>query len=156
MTRFQVIEAKPHHCGQIIRIIRNEHKMAMAQIGVNDGHGKLRQMFQSSYMRVAWMIDGKLAAIGGVSGTAIGFSGQVWLAVAERAVRFPVEMVKESRRQLARIMEIKDHLVTTIAEDDKTSKRFAEFMGFQKSLCHRTPMGYGHVLVMECNKKGGL
>jgi hypothetical protein len=129
MTDFTVIVAKPWHCGQMIRLLRRGHKDVIAKIGV-DSHRELRSRFDHSSFRRAWMIDGKLAGLGGVTGSTISSQGYVWLALSNHALKFPLEIIREARRQLAIIMTTKRDLVTTILDGDDVSKRFAIFLGF--------------------------
>lgn len=82
MTTFATIEAKAWHCGQMARKLRRAHAHAAARIGT-DVHTSLTEMFQASPWRRAWLIDGKLAALGGVAGPMMADSGFVWLALAE-------------------------------------------------------------------------
>lgn len=111
------------------RMLRLEHHSAIASLGI-DSHRELAGRFASSSFRRAWLIDGKLAALGGVTGTALSAYGLLWLAVSHWSVHYPLAMVKEARRQLAEIMGVKRVLATTILENDETSKRFAIFLGF--------------------------
>lgn len=129
MTDFTVTEAKIWHCGAMARLLRVEHQRVVAKIGF-DSHKELRARFESSTFRRAWMIDGRLAALGGVTGTRLSPEGYVWLAFSDAATRHKVEMVKEARRQLAEIGETRHRLVTTILAGDDAAKRFAVFLGF--------------------------
>ncbi len=129
MPLFTLTEAKPYHCGQMIRLLRKSHKNALIALGV-DQHRQLRTCFDGSAMRKAWLIDGKLAGLGGVLGTQLSSAGYIWLAVSEQATKYPVTMVKTARAQLSEIMQTKRLLIATIFEDDKPSARFAEAMGF--------------------------
>lgn len=126
---FQIVEARAYHCGAMVRMLRAEHQRAIARLGVN-AHRELRQRFDSSSFRRAWLIDGKLAALGGVTGSQLSSEGYVWLALSGLATRYPLEVVRETRRQLAALMVVKRSLVTSIIASDETSKRFAIFMGF--------------------------
>lgn len=132
MASFTIIDAKPWHCGQMVRLLRHEHSRALSLLGA-DAHKELRAMFAASYFRRAWMIDGTLAALGGVAGTALSRDGFLWLALAERARRYPVAIVKEARAQLDRIMTLKRELGTTILGDDAAALRLAVFLGFHVS-----------------------
>ncbi len=127
--RFEIVEAKPYHCGQMARILRIEHQKAVAMIGI-DSHRELRGRFDDSTFRKAWLIDGKLAALGGVTGSRLTSIGYIWLAFSSTATKYPVEIVKESRRQLAAIMTVKRRIYTTILDGDTAAKRFAIFLGF--------------------------
>lgn len=129
MTDFTIIEGRLWHCGEMTRILRQEQREAVARIGV-DSHRELRARFDASSYRRAWLINGKLAALGGVTGSNISPIGYVWLALSKVATRFPVQVVKEGRRQLTEIGLAKHRLVTGILARDEASIRFAIFMGF--------------------------
>lgn len=171
MAKFQVVEAKPFHCGQMARLLRVEHRKAIALVGV-DAHRELRASFDDSYFRRAWLIDGKLAGLGGVRGTTLSPFGFVWLALSSEALKHPIEIVKEARWQMRFILETKKQLATTLIEGDEAAKRFAVFMGFgveedgpvdpaetrfgrrallrylDADIEHRAPFGAGHVLAV--------
>jgi hypothetical protein len=129
MPKFEVIEAKEFHCGQILRRLRIEHREAIERVGAN-AHHELRALFDSSYLRRAWLIDGKLAALGGVSGSIMSHYGFVWVALSSEAMKYPVALVREAKRQIEEIMATKSQLVTTIVGGDDGAKRFAIFLGF--------------------------
>jgi hypothetical protein len=76
MPKFEIVEAKAWHCGAMSRALRLEHQKAVAMIGLNS-HRELRGMFDESIFRKAWLIDGRLAAVGGVTGPALSSYGIV-------------------------------------------------------------------------------
>lgn len=129
MPEFSIIPARPWHCGQMVRLLRHEHRNAIARLGV-DSHRELRHRFETSAFRRAWLIDGRLAALGGVTGGTLCATGFLWLALSETARRYPVAIVKEARRQLAEIMLVKRELATTILDGDAAAQRLAIFLGF--------------------------
>jgi len=129
MTEFSIIEARPWHCGSICRRLRLDHQKAIAKFGINS-HMELRARFDASAFRRAWFIDGRLAALGGVTGSALSATGFVWLCLTEDAIKYPLATIKETKRQLAEIMVVKRTLVTAILDGDEISKKFAIFMGF--------------------------
>lgn len=129
MTEFRVVEAKPFHCGRMCRILRTEHHEALAMIGA-DIHRELRAAFDASCIRKAWLIDGELAALGGISGSALDAAGYVWLALSKKATHYPVALLKEAKRQLAEVMRTKRELATTIIPTDEAALRLAVFLGF--------------------------
>jgi hypothetical protein len=132
MADFSVIPAQPWHCGQMIRRLRHEHHRAVSSIGI-DSHRELRRLFDASSFRRAWLIAGRLAALGGVEGTLLSPFGFIWLALTEEATAYPVAIVKEARRQLESIMATKRELVTTLLPGDEAAKRLAIFLGFHIS-----------------------
>lgn len=129
-AEFLIVEAKAYHCGLMARKLRTEHLNAVLALGINP-HRELRHCFDVSSFRRAWLIDGKLAAIGGVTGPVASSHGYVWLAFTNEALRFRCEIVREATRQLDAITMVKRELMTSIIEADQTAKRFAEFLGFE-------------------------
>ena len=104
MGRFEIIPGRQFHCGQMVRRLRADQRDAMIAIGV-DLHHSLRSNFDTSAFTRAWLIDGQLAALGGVTGPEISSTGYIWLAMSEQATKFQVEAAKMVRRQLARALK---------------------------------------------------
>jgi|GEM_PF-2178061 len=129
MPTFEIVEARQYHCGAMARALRMEHRKAVAVTGFN-AHYELAARFRDSAFRRVWLIDGQLAALGGVTGGLMEPSGQVWLALSHRALRYPVHLVREARRQLAEIMTIKHEIFTLALGTDEAALRFALFLGF--------------------------
>lgn len=126
---FQIVEAKAQHCGQMTRLLRAEHRDAVVAIGVN-AHRELRARFDESFFRRAWLCDGQLIGLGGVTGSALAYDGIVWLALASAAARYPIAMLREARRQIDDLMTMKRSLTTVILPSDAASFRFARHLGF--------------------------
>lgn len=148
MAKFEVIEGREYHCGQIIRRLRTEHRAAVAGLGVH-AHGEIRKNFDISSFRRAWLIDGSLGAVFGVTGPLMASHGYCWLALSEEGARYPVEIVKETRRQFADIMLTKRDLVTMLLPEDKAALRFAAWLGFEQMHTIPVPYGKGRVIAMR-------
>ena len=95
-----------------------------------DNHRELRAAFDESSFRRAWLIDGKLAGIGGVCGPAASAYGMIWVAFSKEATRYPLQIIKLMRAHLAELMETHNVLFCTIVDGDEASARFAIFLGF--------------------------
>lgn len=132
MSTFETIEAKPYHVGRILRRLRTEHRVAMTGLS-NNLHREFAQIFNTSSFRRAWLVDGELMAVGGVTGTLLSGEGYIWLAMADQAKHYPVAIIKEARHQLALLMATRQEVSTTILCNDKTAQRFARFLGFKTS-----------------------
>ncbi len=116
-------------CGQMIRHLRREHHEAFAGVGLN-AHRELRNtVAQSAYRRAAFL-DGRLAAMWGVTGTVMCSTGLVWLALTNEAAARPILVLREARRQLDEIMRTKTELATTVLRDDEAALRLCVYMGF--------------------------
>ena len=135
MTSFAIIEAKQHHCGFMARHLRLEHRAVVMGLGVHC-HRELRARFDLSDWRRSWIVDGRVAGLGGVCGALLSPTGYVWLALTNEALAHPLAIVKETRRQLADIMLTKRELLTAILHEDAKSMRFAEFLGFEPVKIH--------------------
>lgn len=130
MPKFEIVEGKPQHCGAMVRRLRLEHQSAIARLGVNT-HRELRRAFDDSSYRRALLIDGVLAALGGVTGATMGRTGSVWFAVTQEATRHPHHICRVCREALDEVFEVKRELHTFILPADETSLRFAKMLGFQ-------------------------
>lgn len=129
MTEFCIVEGKAYHCGMMARRLREEQFDAMSRAGL-DTHREMRTLFDNSSFRKAWLIDGQLAALGGVTGSPIETTGCVWVAISKLAQRYPIAMIREARRQLEVATATRSMLVTTLLPDDDQSLRLAVFLGF--------------------------
>lgn len=130
MPRAEIVDAKLHYCGRMARNLRHEHAASFLRLGLN-GHRSIRQtLAMSTGFRRALLLDGVLAGMWGVCGSAMSPFGNVWVVFTQDATRYPILLVKETRRQLDEMMILKNQLVTTVFEGDHTAMRFAAFLGF--------------------------
>lgn len=179
MTTFTIIDARLYHCGRMARLLRAEHAAALGALGFAPRvvHDELYQRFLQSTYRKAWLIDGRLAGLGGVTGTGLDSAGLVWLALSEAARRYPLAIIKEARRQLDDMTGTRRELATSILPGDDAAKRLAVMLGFHISddgpgaaalsragrrnlreaidsnpACHY-PCGSGHVILMGYHRE---
>ena len=151
MTDFRIIEAREHHCGKIIRRLRMEHLAALVGLGVH-AHGEIRKNFDISGYRRAWLVDGALGAVWGITGPLMSSQGYGWLAISEEGTKYPIEIAKETKRQFAAIMLTKRDVITTLLPEDKTAMRYAQWIGFEQM--HTTPVPYGNGRVIAMRYRG--
>ncbi len=114
----------------MIRRLRQEHRDILTDMQINM-HEELRKFFYDSAFSRSWMIDGSLAAMGGVTGTMISPTGMVWLAVSELATRFPVAMTREATHHMRLIMSTRLEVSAVTVWGDERANRFAEYLGFE-------------------------
>lgn len=151
MTEFRSIDARTFHLGRMARRMREDDAAAAAAMGVNV-HAQMHSIFNASAYRKAWMIDGSLAAIGGVIGTLASSSGFLWLLLSKEAQRHPRALVRDARRHVAEIMETYTDLTTTVTRGDEAARRFATHFGFR--LKHPIDQ-HGPQVVMEMRRDIG-
>lgn len=128
-ANYEIVEAKPWHCGAMSRMLRPEHHQALAALNV-DPHRELRNVFDDSCFRKACFLDGKLIALWGVTGPILSPDALVWLALSRDIKKYPMALIKEVRKQLDDIMQTKRCLIAPMFDGDEVSERFAVFLGF--------------------------
>ena len=148
MSHFEIRDAKPQDCGKIARRLRDEHQGAVNLTGVSYHH-EIRRCFEDSWYAKAWLHDGQLLGIGGVTGPLLSSQGGLWLALSREVAKFPVETFKEARRQIASLSILKRDLFCTILPEDETSLRFANRLGFEQYSTTPIPYGAGRVILMK-------
>ena len=94
-------------------------------------HYAFRVARHTSYYSRTIFIDDHVAGIWGIMGSPMELDGQVWLAMSQYAMRFPLFVARLARAELEVMRQGKYFLTTTVAADDETAQRFACFMGFQ-------------------------
>lgn len=127
--KVEIVDAKRWHVGAIMHRLRHEHALALDRVG-EDAHREFRTVFDDSAFKKALLIDGRLAAVGGVHGTLAESTGYAWIAISQGATKYPLTLVREVRRQLELLGAMKQELATTIIGGDEAAKRFAIFLGF--------------------------
>ena len=127
---FKLADAKLHHCGALARKIRAPQAQGMASIGLRT-HAELRLRFAESAYRRAWFIDGRLAALGGVTGPRLSTTGIVWLALSEECAKYPRQTALTARAQLAEILKTREEVFTLMLPGDRVAWRWVEFLGFE-------------------------
>lgn len=124
-----VIEAKAWHVGAVIHRLRPAHQAALTARGI-DPHRALRAIYEQSTLRRTGLIDGRVVAIGGITGSLVSSMGFVWLALTADASRHTVALIRECRRQLDAAMATRIEIATTVLPEDDAARRFAAYLGF--------------------------
>ena len=134
MAKFETVEAKAFHCGQMARMLRSEHLVEISKTGLQ-AHRELRGTFDNSCYRRALLMDGKLIALGGCGGYSLETAGFVWLALSNEARRHPLAVMRHVRAELDKMMVMKRNLAATVLAGDDAAKRAAIFLGFYPMAC---------------------
>lgn len=128
--KLEVTEGHLWQCGRIARSMRVDHHRLLLSMGVPI-HRELRAMFEGSYYRRAAHLDGTLAAIWGVESTPVSSDGRVWLVLAQHAIKHPMTIIRQARRELTHLAGTKSCLTTTVIADDEPAIRLAVMLGFR-------------------------
>ena len=141
-----VVDARPWHCGQMVRQLRAEDRDGALACGV-DVHRELRHRLDASALARAVLIDGRLAALGGLVGTVLARESCVWLVVAPWAIRRNARALgRLAVVYVRRFMQLRHGLYATVFHGDIKAMRLVEFLGF-KDLGERVPYGRSELAV---------
>ena len=143
-----MIEAKLHHCGQLVRKLRAAQAGALATIGAHS-HAELRARFGESSFKRSWLIDGELAGMMGVTGSHLSSTGLIWLALAEKATRHGRRTALIARETLAEAMETRHDVYTIMFRSDAASMRWIEFLRFHEAKTQPDWLPDGAVLMVH-------
>ena len=130
--RFEIVEARAWHVGQMTRRLRVEHMRALAVLGA-DTHRELRARYEESTYCKSWLMDGRLVGLGGVTGPLISPVGFVWLALTFDVLKYPLEIAREARLQIEIASRFKQRLYNSVLAEDQTAQRFAVSLGITPS-----------------------
>lgn len=136
--RIEIVEARLYHCGHLARAMRPAQIAGGRARGANP-HRELVARFGASSYRRACLLDGRLAALGGVVGTQVESEGLIWLAIAAWATAHPRALLIAARQALDEIGRLKHRVGTLILAEDAASFRFAKRLGFNVRVDAETP-----------------
>jgi hypothetical protein len=113
----------------LARNLRDGDRLEVASLGFTPIQGLRRTFYSALYRRTA-LIDGEIAAMWGLSGTAFGHTGHPWLMTAPLIERLPVSFLREARREIGRMARTHRCLEGWVAAQYTMACRFLEALGF--------------------------
>jgi hypothetical protein len=125
----EIVEAKIHHCGLMGRRMRKVHRNILESGGLSPYRELMLMFGQSSFCRSAFF-DGRIVAMGGITGSILATHSVAWLVLAEEFRNRPVTIVQHARRFLKQQMQTRSALAATILLEDDAALRFAVYLGF--------------------------
>jgi hypothetical protein len=131
MHSYQIVEPKPVHAGMLALRMRPEDRAELINFGFCDVRRTLRRlMLLSTYCRSA-LIDGEMAAMWGVSGSFMGYSGKAWLFTGQSVEKLPLAFFREARREVNEMLVGRSELVSQVLFSYERSIRFFRMLGFE-------------------------
>jgi hypothetical protein len=128
----EILEAKRHHCGMMARRMRKVHRDILESGGVST-HRELLWVFNQSSFRRSAFFEGKIVAMGGITGSRLSTQGVAWLVLAEEFRTHPITIVRHAERLLKQEMQTRSELAATILLGDDAALKFAAYLGFHVS-----------------------
>ena len=120
-----------------------------ARIGFGaDPKALLRDCFKQSILRQTYFVGDEIAAMVGMAGPLIGEIGYPYLITSPAIARAPLAAVREARKAVARMLQIREILVAMAPADWPDSLRFLEMVGF--IFDEPEPMGKNQMMFRRC------
>lgn len=141
---YETVDVTSDHIADIVGKLRQEDGETEALLGI-DIHEKLSLICDRSKYRKSWLVDGNLAAMGGVlDASASPGIGHLWLTMTRKAKQHVSPLFRTVSAEMADIMKTGD-FHTTIVRADEARWAFARHCGFR--LQH--PTRYRDIMTME-------
>lgn len=139
MAAIRTIEASRQHIEEISSLVCAEHRALIEGVGA-DVREALLGAFDLSFERKAFYVEEQLLPVGGATGTLLGTTASVWMALSRHAGRHPVSLVRNVRRQVTSLLQTKHELRALAFTGASRSARLLVLLGF-----HCTDFGPGAV-----------
>lgn len=147
--KLDIVPARRHHLGKIARSMRVEHAASLMRMQVPI-HGDLCTYYERSYYARSAFLDGHLCAVWGAEGSPISSTCSLWLVLSQYALRFPVTILRQAKKEIEYLARTKTMLVTTVIPDDAAAQRLVAFLGFE------APDGFGGGPARTRSARGNL
>lgn len=135
MIEYQIINPRAEHIRAIVAEMRPDDRREVEGLGVNCRRALLA-VYRHSFYRRAAIVEGKTAAIWGCDGTLLSSIGHPWLLTTPTIEKVPLAFFRETRREIALMLETRTTLVSDIAEGYDRALRFFRLLGFTISVPH--------------------
>ncbi len=126
---YEIVECTPSHIREIGPRLRAGDAREITCLGLSV-RSVLWQTYRHGLMRRAVLVDGTIAAVWGVGGSALGGIGNPWLLTAPEIERIKVSFVREARAEIAEMTRVFPKLENYVAAEYVKACRFLELLGF--------------------------
>lgn len=138
----------------LAQTLRDADRCECEAYGITPAKGLRRSFYASAWRRTA-LIDGNIAAMWGICGTAIGHTAQAWLMTAPVIERLPLAFIREARREARSMLDHHDRVEGTVDVNYQAAQRFLGLIGFTVEPEFVTcPTGRFHPFSMERTMRG--
>lgn len=121
-----------HHIGEMAKVMQNQTADIARKMGC-DPKRLLWQSYRRSFMCKTVFINGKIAAIFGISGVLYGEVGQPWLIMSDDVNAYPFKVAFIYRRELEKFQSMFPVLEDYVDETNEKAIRMLELMKFNVS-----------------------
>lgn len=138
-----LIPATISHVYTLAARLRADDRAEIEAAGFDPRKG-LRRMYRSSYRVRTVLVDGEIAAMGGLGGMLLADEGYPWLMTTAAVERHPLAYVRCAQAEVAAALALKRILIGQVMASYARSVRFLALLGF--TLDEPLPVGPKQVL----------
>lgn len=144
MKTVSIVPTLPSHIDRLGRSLRANDEREITCLGLNP-HRMLWRSYRVALWRETVLIDGEVAAIGGVGGTALGIVGRPWMLTSPIAETIsPLSFVRIFKQEVAQMLQLFPVLTNYVHAEYQGAVRLLELAGF--TLDEPVPFGSPGVL----------
>lgn len=134
----EIVPSNISHAYELSRTLRDQDRQEITCFG-RDPKSSIRYAYKTALVNKTALVDGKVAAMWGVGGTILGYTGIPWLLTSNLVEKYPLFFTslyrKEVKEMLGRFSRLENFV---LASYDK-SVRLLSISGF--NLDEPTPVG---------------
>lgn len=127
-----IVDTCPYHLREMATAMQSDSADTAYKMGLTPLKALWCSYRQSIICKSA-LIDGKLAAIWGVSGNMFSEIGKPWLVLTPETQEYPMRVWFRYRKEISKMLEMFPILEEFVPESNEKSIRMLEIMGFKIS-----------------------
>jgi hypothetical protein len=141
---YTIVDSAPSHLDQLATRLRALDCLELTACG-SSARAHLQQCYDGAVLRKTAFVEGEIAACWGLQcGTLLSGEGYPWFLTTPAVERVPIAVVKEARRHIAGMLEIRPRLVNYVLAAYAGAVRLIGVLGF--TLGEPQPIGKNAVL----------
>jgi hypothetical protein len=141
---YTIMEAEPSHLDSLAARLRAFDCLELMACG-KSARAHLQRCYDLTIMRKTAFVEGEIAAMWGLHpGPLLGDTGHPWFLTTAAVERVPIAVVKEARRHIAEMLEVRPRLVNYVLASYTGAMRLIGVLGFR--LGPPEPIGKNGVL----------
>lgn len=125
----EIVPAHPRHMAELAMRLRAGDRGEIVTMGL-DVDTALSVTWRESMMTHAATVDGRLAAVWGVGGAALGGCGRPWLLTTPAFELLKFQAVRHGRMEIRRWLEVYHRLENYVLAEYRAACRLLEVLGF--------------------------
>lgn len=130
MVSITIVPTTKDHIHELLETLRGDDRREIEALGMTAAKG-LWQAYRQSLITKTALIDGKVGAVWGLGGNALGDVGRPWLMTSVEAVKIsPISFARIYRAEARQMLSLFPNLVNYVWQEHKPAIRMLEICGF--------------------------